>query len=328
MTIFLLDHSTNYGVFNLKKTTFLFPGQGAQSIGMGLELYQEYDFVRELFDMAEEVTKINLSRLCFKGPMEDLTMTVNLQPAVTAVDLACLAAVEKEGVKPDITAGHSLGEFSALYASGAVSKEDVFRLVLKRGELMHRESIRHKGAMHAIIGLSIDDVDKLVEEVQAEGVVAVANHNTAYQIVTTGAPDQVEKVSLLASSQGARTIPLKVSGAWHSELIKGAEDEFREFLKTVSFNTPEIPIIHNVTADFAINPDEIKAVVAKQFCSPVRWYDSMCRLMDEKVEIFAEIGPGKVLTGLLKKILPEDYPCKIYNVNNMKTLEKFLQEVA
>lgn len=328
MTIFLLDHSTNYGVFNLKKTAFLFPGQGAQSIGMGLELYQEYDFVRELFDMAEEVTKINLSRLCFKGPMEDLTMTVNLQPAVTAVDLACLAAVEKEGVKPDITAGHSLGEFSALYASGAVSKEDVFRLVLKRGELMHRESIRHKGAMHAIIGLSIDDVDKLVEEVQAEGVVAVANHNTAYQIVTTGAPDQVEKVSLLASSQGARTIPLKVSGAWHSELIKGAEDEFREFLKTVSFNTPEIPIIHNVTADFAINPDEIKAVVAKQFCSPVRWYDSMCRLMDEKVEIFAEIGPGKVLTGLLKKILPEDYPCKIYNVNNMKTLEKFLQEVA
>ncbi|HUV51181.1 MAG TPA: ACP S-malonyltransferase [Anaerolineae bacterium] len=312
----------------VKKTAFLFPGQGSQSIGMGLELYQEYDFVREVFDMAEEITKIHLSRLCFNGPMEDLTQTVNLQPAVTAVNLACLAAVKKEGVKADITAGHSLGEYSALYASGAVSKEDVCSLVLKRGELMHRESTRHKGAMHAIIGLSIDAVDKLVKEVRAEGVVAVANHNTAYQIVITGAPAQVEKVSSLASLQGAKTIPLKVSGAWHSELIKGAEDEFKGFLETVPFNAPEIPIVHNVTADFAMNSDEIKEVMAKQFCSPVRWYDSMRRLMDEKVEIFAEIGPGKVLAGLLKKILPENYPCKIYNINNMKTLEAFLKEIT
>ena len=311
----------------MKKTAFFFPGQGSQSIGMGLDFYQEFDFARELFDMAEEITKINLSKLCFKGPMEDLTMTVNLQPAVTAVNLVCLAAIEKEGIAANISAGHSLGEYSALSASGVISKEDTLRLVFKRGELMHRESTKHEGAMHAIIGLAIDKVQKFVDEVQGEGVVSVANHNTEHQIVITGTPEQVEKVSSLAVLQKARAVPLKVSGAWHSELIKGAVDEFRIFLDTVSFNTPERTIIHNVTADFEKNPDEIKSIMARQLCSPVRWYDSMLKLIDEKVEIFVEIGPGRVLTGLLKKILPEDYPCRIYNINSLKNMENFLKEV-
>ena len=312
----------------MKKTAFLFPGQGSQSVGMGLDFYQEYDSVREIFDMAEEITRINISNLCFKGPLDELTQTVNLQPSVTAVNLACFFAIEKEGVRPDISAGHSLGEYSAMHAANIVSKEDTIRLVFKRGELMHREATQFEGAMHAIIGLPIDAVQELVAEVQKEGIVAVANHNAEQQIVITGAPDMVKKVSALASSRGAKAIPLKVSGAWHSELIKGAQEKFSDFMESIHFSPPESPMLFNVTADYATAADEIKSIMARQLCSPVKWYDLVCKLMAENVEVFVEVGPGKVLTGLIKKILPKDYPCNIYTVNSMKQLERFLTETT
>ncbi len=312
----------------MKKAAYLFPGQGSQAVGMGLDFYQEFDVVRELFDMVEEISRINISELCFKGPFEDLTATVNLQPAITVVNLACLTAMEKAGLEPTISAGHSLGEYSALCASGIVSREDTFRLVFKRGELMHREATRNKGAMHAIIGLSINTVEKLVEEVQKDGVVAVANHNAELQIVITGAPEPVNRVSDLAASQGAKAIPLKVSGAWHSELIQGAQDEFKDVIESMDFNAPEKPMVFNVTADVESDPEKIQSIMARQLCSPVKWYDSMCKLMAEHIEIFVEIGPGRVLAGLLKKILPKDYPHKIYNVNSMKSLDRFLNETT
>ena len=310
----------------MKKTAFLFPGQGSQSVGMGEEFYREYDVVRDIFDMTEEISRINISKLCFKGPIEELTMTVNLQPAVTAVNLACLAVIEKENVEFDYCAGHSLGEYSALSAAGVISKEDTARLVFKRGELMHREATRNHGAMHAIIGLPIDTVADLVTEVQKDGFVSVANHNTELQIVITGAPEAVEKVSSLATAQGAKSVPLKVSGAWHSELIKGAEEEFKAYLDIADFNTPGKSILFNVTADSSNDPDEIKDIMGRQLCSPVRWYDTINNLMENNVEVFVEVGPGRVLAGLLKKILPRDYPAKIYNVANMKQFEKFLKD--
>jgi [acyl-carrier-protein] S-malonyltransferase len=310
----------------MKKTAFLFPGQGSQSVGMGEEFYREYDIVREIFDMAEEITRINLSKLCFKGPMEELTMTVNLQPAVTAINLACLAVIEKENIAYQFCAGHSLGEYGALCAAGVNSKEDTIRLVYKRGELMHREASIHQGAMHAIVGLPIEAVSELVDEVQKKGIVSVANHNTQQQIVITGTPPAVEQVSSMAVAKGARSVPLKVSGAWHSELIKGAQDEFKEYLDTIGFDTPQKQVFFNVTAAPEENPAEIRDVMARQLCSPVRWYDTMNKLMEEEVEIFVEVGPGRVLAGLLKKTLPRDYPGRFYNVANMKQLERFLKD--
>jgi len=311
-----------------KKVAFLFPGQGSQVVGMGNHLHQEYDFVREIFDMVDEVTKTHISKLCFKGPMEELTLTVNLQPAMTVVNLACLAALEKEGIHPDVTAGHSLGEYSALRAAGVVNTEDTCKLVFKRGYLMHREATKHEGAMQAILGLKIDEVREIVEAAQEKGVIAVANHNTAEQIVITGSPDAVRAAGEVAKDRGAKAIPLRVSGAWHSALIRGAEEEFTAFLAEIPFNAPQCPVLFNVTAAPESDPDKIKALMAGQLCNPVRWYDAMCKMQEEGIEVFVEVGPKKVLTGMLRKMIPDTYEHEVYNVDGMKGLETFLKAVT
>lgn len=311
----------------MKKIAFLFPGQGSQFVGMGKDIFEAYDDVKACFHAAEKITGLPVSTLCFEGPMAALTETVNLQPAVTTVNLAFLAVLAREGIVPHVSAGHSLGEYSALCAAGIVSHDDALRLVFKRGELMHREATRHQGAMSAIIGLPIETVRDLVAQV-TDGIVAVANHNAEKQIVITGSPEPVKKVSALAADEGAKAIPLKVSGAWHSRLIQGAEAEFREFLGSVAFHPPTSGVIHNVTADRMDDPDQIRSLMAEQLCSPVRWYDSILKLVAEHVDVFVEIGPGKVLTGLVRKTLPKDYPCTIYNVNDMNSLGAFLKDAA
>jgi [acyl-carrier-protein] S-malonyltransferase len=312
----------------VKAIAFLFPGQGSQKVGMGQDLYEALETVRDIFEMACEVTRMHLDRLCFRGPMEELTRTAHLQPAITAVNLACLAPLIQEGVRPAVVAGHSLGEYSALHAAGTVSAPDTFRLVHERGRLMHRESLRHKGAMCALIGLSIEAVQDLVRRHAAAGVVSVANHNTETQIVITGSPEAVEAASEEAGALGAKAVPLNVSGAWHSELIRGSVEEFRAFLSAVPFGKPQIPVVMNVTADYGKEPEAIRGHMAEQLCRPVRWYASIRRLLEEGIDTFVEVGPGRVLTGLLRKIAPADAAIRSHSVGDLRGLEKTLKAIA
>lgn len=315
----------------MTKTAFLFPGQGSQAIGMGEEIHQEFDVVREIFDMAEEVTQSHLSRLCFKGPMDELTQTVNLQPAVTAVNLAFMAALKSVGGdRFDVACGHSLGEYTALSASGVITPVDTMGLVKKRGELMDAEAKKYKGAMAAVLNLDFPTVEALAESLREEGAphykgVWAANHNGEKQIVVSGDPDSVKRFGEAAREKRGRAVPLRVSGAWHSPLIQGAEDPFRRELEAVSFHAPEKGVLFNVTADVEHDPAAMKENMARQLVSPVRWYDTMMRLLHDGVTRFVEVGPGKVLSGIARKTIPEGIPCEVVNISTMKELESWMK---
>jgi len=311
-----------------RKIAFLFPGQGSQYVGMGSELARAFPEAQKVFELVDEVCQKPISKLCFNGPMDELTLTANLQPAVTAVSLACLVALNRSGIKPDVSAGHSLGEYAALVASGVLSGPDALALVNKRGELMHRESLEHPGTMAAVIGLSIGEVEQMVADVRENEVLGVANHNTAEQIVITGEKSSVSRAMAMAKEKGGKAIPLKVSGAWHCSLMDKAVGDFREFLEGFTFSEPKTAILFNATAGEEKNPSKIKDIMSRQLISPVRWYDIIQKMIENGTNVFVEVGPKTVLSGLMKKIIPSHVEASVYSVQDMKTLDLLIEALV
>ena len=283
----------------MSKVAFVFPGQGAQYVGMGKDFYEQIPVSRKVYTIASEVTGLNLPGLCFKEN-EQIDNTEKTQIAMLATDAAMMAALQEKGVKADVAAGLSLGEYGAILTAGAMSLEDVFRVVRQRGILMQK-AVPTGGAMCAVLGMDGEKIAKICEE--TEGIVSVANYNCPGQIVITGEEGAVAAAAEKLKEAGARRcIPLKVSGPFHSEMLKGAGEKLAGVLVDVELKEFSMPYVTNVTADYVTDISEIKELLGRQVYSSVRWQQSVERMIADGVDTFIEIGPGRTLTGFLKKI--------------------------
>jgi len=304
---------------------FVFPGQGSQSVGMGKDVYDAFPEAREVFQEVDDALGQRLSKIIFEGPEVDLTLTENAQPALMVVSVAIARVLEKGGLNVKesaaFLAGHSLGEYSALCVSGALSLVDTARLLKIRGQAMQQAVPVGEGAMAAVLGLEIADVIKITEEATLEQVCAIANDNSPGQIVVSGHKQAVERAMGLATDAGAkRSILLPVSAPFHCALMKPAAHKMEEALAHVQMQKPAIPVIKNVTAEPNQDPDAIKELLVQQVTGQVRWRESILRMKSEGVTKIVEIGSGKVLTGLVKRI---DKELEGISINTPEDIENF-----
>ncbi|MEC1774739.1 ACP S-malonyltransferase [Bacillus mojavensis] len=308
----------------MSKIAFLFPGQGSQFIGMGKELYEQVPAAKRLFDEADETLETKLSSLIFEGDAKELTLTYNAQPALLTTSIAVLEKFKESGITPDFTAGHSLGEYSALVAAGAMSFKDAVYTVRKRGEFMNEAVPAGEGAMAAILGMDANALKQVTDKVTEDGhLVQLANLNCPGQIVISGTSKGVELASEQAKENGAkRAIPLDVSGPFHSELMKPAAEKLKEVLDSCELKNADVPVISNVSADVMTDKEEIKEKLIEQLYSPVRFEETVNKLIAEGVTTFIEIGPGKVLSGLVKKV---NRRLKTIAVSDPETIELAIQ---
>ena len=302
------------------KVAFLFPGQGSQAVGMGLDLYNSSPAAKAVFDGVDEALGAQVSRIFFEGPEEELRKTVNTQPGIMTVSLACLRTMEEtlgreRMPKPALVVGHSLGEYTALVASGALAPGEGVRLVRERSRLMQYAAELSEGGMAAILGME----EALLEEVCQDTGTQIANVNTADRIVISGERQAVEKAMELATARGARrTVQLPVGGAFHSRLMEPAQEGLAKVVEEMSFQNPHTPIVANCTAQPLTTAAEIKNELVTQLCTPVRWKETVGYMIEAGVTLYYEIGPGRVLSGLVKRI-KED--AEAINVSDMESIQ-------
>jgi [acyl-carrier-protein] S-malonyltransferase len=290
----------------LSKVAYVFPGQGSQSTGMGLDLYNSFPSAKEVFDKADASLGFSLSRLCFEGPEEELTKTHNVQPAILVVSIACLKALEEATIahfpSPTFVAGHSLGEYTALVAADSLGLADAVLLVRERGRLMYEAGLKNPGSMLAVIALD----EETVKDICLQSGTEISNINCPGQIVVSGAIEALAEANKLAKARGARAlISLKVSGAFHSALMEPVLAEFSKIVSSFRFHPPVIPVISNLTTRPLTDVDSIKTELVKQLRNCIQWQGSVEYMMHSGVTTFYEIGPGKVLSGLIRRINSE-----------------------
>ncbi|MBS6602386.1 MAG: ACP S-malonyltransferase [Brachyspira sp.] len=307
-----------------KKVAFLFPGQGSQSIGMGKDLYENFESSKNVFDTADKVLGKSITSMCFEGPEDALKQTVNTQPSIVTMSIAAMEALKSQcDITPAFVAGHSLGEYCAMYAAGVMSLENTLKAIQKRADLMNASA--NGGAMSAVLNASEEALKEALSEASSVGYVDVANYNSPAQVVITGDEAAVAKAGELLLAKGARrVVPLPVSGAFHSKFMEPAGKEFESFVSGLSLNNAEISVITNVDATPTTSADEFRTKMPKQIYSSVHWTQTIQKMAADGVEIFVEIGPGKVLAGLNKKIAPE---AKVFNIFDKASLENTVESL-
>lgn len=311
------------GVLGGRKIALVCPGQGSQEVGMGRDLAENFGAASDLFKRADEVLGYSISGLCFTGPEEDLKQTLNTQPALYITSAAAYEAFKSRcDCRPAFAAGHSGGEYAALYAAGAFSFEDGLRLVVNRARFMQEAAQANPGTMAAILGLSSEQVMEVVAKASDAGMVVAANFNSPIQTVISGEEAAVKRASEIASESGARrVVPLNVSGAFHSPLMQSAADKLASILGETEISNPVVPVVANFTAEVETDADQIRANLANQITGSVRWVESVSRMLDAGVEIFIELGAGNVLAGLIKRISKD---ALVYSVGDKASLEQVL----